>query len=455
MGNPHIVVVPYPAQGHVIPLMELSQNLAKQGFKISFINTEFNHKRVLDAFGKKVDENGLIHLVSLPDGLDDGEDRNQFGKLTETLGQVMPRELKEFIEKVNRSEDDKITCVLAEVNMRMALEAAAELGIRRAAMWPASVLQLKLLLHIPKLIDDGLIDEKGTPVNQQKMFQLSPTTPAINPKNFAWLTFDDATTRKILFHFYKETSKVFETTDWVLCNSSLELEPEGFAWASKVLPIGPLSASNRLGNLSGNFWPEDTTCLRWLDQQPPGSVIYVAFGSFTVFDEIQFQELAVGLELSNRPFLWVVRPDITKGKEIVYPQGFQKRVGSRGKMVGWAPQGAVLSHPSIACFLSHCGWNSTIEGVSNGVPFLCWPYFGDQFLNESYICDIWKVGLKFERDGRGIITKEEIKTKVEKLLGDKNFKRKALQLKEMVGNSVTEGGSSDKILKKFIEWLKS
>ncbi|OMO75763.1 UDP-glucuronosyl/UDP-glucosyltransferase [Corchorus olitorius] len=85
--------------------------------------------------------------------------------------------------------------------------------------------------------------------------------------------------------------------------------------------------------MAGSFWPEDEICQKWLDQQPPGSVIYVAFGSFT--------ELALGLELSNRPFLWVVRPDITKGIESdeLYPKGFKERVGSRGKMVGnWAPQ---------------------------------------------------------------------------------------------------------------------
>ena len=295
----------------------------------------------------------------------------------------------------------------------------------------------------------------GTPVNKHKMFQLSPTTPALHPTNVLWVAYDDSTTRKIIFHVIKRNNKAVELADWVLCNSSLNLEPEGFTLVPKVLPIGPLSASNRLGNMSGNFWPEDTTCLQWLDQQSPGSVIYVAFGSFTVFNQIQFQELALGLELSNRPFLWVVRPDITEGKHGFYPEGFQKRVASQGKMVGWAPQVAVLSHPSIACFLSHCGWNSTIEGVSNGIPFLCWPYNADQFLNESYIYDIWKIGLKFERDERGIITKEEIKTKIEKLLGDKNFKTRAVQLKEMVANSVNEGGSSDRIFKNFIEWMKS
>ncbi|MFQ6633213.1 hypothetical protein Gotur_010478 [Gossypium turneri] len=132
MGKPHAVVIPYPTQGHVIPLMELSQNLAKQGIKINFVNTMFNHKRVLDAFGEKVDENGLLHLLPVPDGLEDGEDRNQLGKLTEI-----------------------------DIGMGLALDVAAELGIPTVGLWPTAVLQLAVLLRVPKLIDDGLIDENG------------------------------------------------------------------------------------------------------------------------------------------------------------------------------------------------------------------------------------------------------------------------------------------------------
>ncbi|GMJ10803.1 hypothetical protein like AT3G02100 [Hibiscus trionum] len=288
------------------------------------------------------------------------------------------------------------------------------------------------------------------------MVQLSPTTPVVRPTNFLWLNLDPfPSTQKIIFDLVRGNNKAVETVDWLLCNSSLELELEGFDLHPKVLPIGPLSAVNRLGNLSGNFWPEDSACLQWLNQQPPGSVIYIAFGSFAIFDQIQFQELALGLEQTNRPFLWVVREDIIKGNHLVYPQGFMERVGNRGKMVSWAPQGAVLEHSSIACFVSHCGWNSTLEGVSNGVPFLCWPYFADQFLNQSYICDIWKVGLKFERDERGIIGKEEIKSKVERLVGDDNIRTRAAELRQKVTKSVGVGGNSDKVLKDFVEWLKS
>ena len=155
------------------------------------------------------------------------------------------------------------------------------------------------------------------------------------------------------------------------------------------MPIGPLPASNRPGNSAANFWPEDQTCLEWLNQQPPCSVIYAAFDSHTMYNQTQFQELALGLELSNMPFLWVVRPDSTSdGKNDAYLKGFQDRMGNRGRIVGWAPQRKVLGHPSVACFVSHCGWNSTVDGVTNGVPFLCWPYFADQFLNGTYICDV-------------------------------------------------------------------
>jgi len=270
--------------------------------------------------------------------------------------------------------------------------------------------------------------------------------------NFVWSCVGDLTSQKIIFEVIVKNNNYLKAADWLLCNSSCDLEPAAFGMAPEIIPIGPLLASNRGQNSAGHFWQEDTACLEWLDQQPRRSVVYVAFGSFTVFDQTQFQELALGLELSNRPFLWVVRPDITQGTSYAYPAG----VAGRGRLVGWAPQQKVLGHPSIACFLSHCGWNSTIEGVSSGVPFLCWPYFADQPSNESYICDVWKVGLKFNRDERsGIVTQGEIKKKVDKLLCDENFKARALDLQEKAANNVKEGGCSDKNLNNFVEWLKA
>ncbi|OMP10396.1 UDP-glucuronosyl/UDP-glucosyltransferase [Corchorus olitorius] len=138
----------------------------------------------MDAFTNKVDAEGPIHLVSIPDGIEAGEDRSDLGKLTDAISRVMPGKLKEFINKMNKLEDDEITCVIADVNMGWAIDVAAELGIPGAAFWPASAFLLHLLFCTDKLIDDHIIDEYGTPINKEKMIQLSPNTPTMDPKNF-------------------------------------------------------------------------------------------------------------------------------------------------------------------------------------------------------------------------------------------------------------------------------
>ncbi|KAL9451035.1 hypothetical protein AB3S75_012728 [Citrus x aurantiifolia] len=454
MSRPHVLVMPAPAQGHVIPLLEFSQHLAKHGFRVTFVNTEYVHKRVVESLEGKNYLAEQIRLVSIPDGMEPCEDRNDFGKLIDKCSQVMPGKLEKLIEEINSREDEKIDCFIADGNMGWSMEVAKKMNVRGAVFWPSSAASVAFVFRIPKLIDDGIIDSDGTPISMQ-MFRIAPNMPEMNSRDCFWAHIGDLTSQKIVFDLLDRNMRAMIAVNFQFCNSTYELESEAFTTFPELLPIGPLLASNRLGNTAGYFWCEDSNCLKWLDQQQPSSVVYVAFGSFTIFDQVQFQEIALGLELCNRPFLWVVRPDITTDANDRYPEGFQERVAARGQMISWAPQLRVLNHPSIACFLSHCGWNSTMEGVSNGIPFLCWPYFGDQFLNERYICDFWKVGLKFDRDEGGIITREEIKNKVDQLLGNQDFKARALELKEKAMSSVREGGSSFKTFQNFLQWEKT
>ncbi|KAF8017352.1 hypothetical protein BT93_H2520 [Corymbia citriodora subsp. variegata] len=453
MSIPHVLAIPFPAQGHVIPLMEVSKRLVERGIQVTFVNTDFIHKRVVDVL---MDEDLLgdkIRLVSIPDGLEPGEDRNDLGLLAEAMFRVMPGKLAELIRETEE-KGEKITCILADGSTGWALEVAQKMNIPKAAFWPASVALFASGLSIPKMISDGIINDEGVVIKHQK-FQLATGIPDMSPANLTWACIGDAATQKIIFKVMVTMSKSAELADWFIGNTSCDLEPAALAFARRILPIGPLLANHRLDSSAGYFWPEDSNCLKWLDQQPHKSVVYVAFGSFTVFDQIQFQELALGLELCNRPFLWVVRPDITEEKDDAYPKGFEERISGRGKLVGWAPQQKVLAHPAIACFVSHCGWNSTMEGASNGIPFLCWPYFADQFLNESYICDLWRVGLRFDRHESGIIRREEIKRKVDQLLDDHNFGKRASDIKEKLANGIEEGGESDKNFSNFVQWLKA
>lgn len=133
------------------------------------------------------------------------------------------------------------------------------------------------------------------------------------------------------------------------------------------------------------------------------------------------------------------------------PYEFQ---GHKGKIIGWAPQQKVLSHPAVACFISHCGWNSSTECLSNGVPFLCWPYFGDQPYNRKYICDELNVGLGLNSDENGLVSRGEIKKILDQLLSDGSIRSRSLKLKEKVTSSTTDCGQSLENFNKFVKWLK-
>lgn len=148
MGNPHILAIPYPAQGHVIPLMEFSQFFVKHGFKVTFMNIEYNHERVVNALAEK---NDTIHLVSIPDGMNPLDDRNDLGNLSKAIFRVMPDKLEELIKDISRVEGENITCVISDESMGWALEVAEKLKIWRAAFWPAASALLALGFSIPKL----------------------------------------------------------------------------------------------------------------------------------------------------------------------------------------------------------------------------------------------------------------------------------------------------------------
>ncbi|KAF3444851.1 hypothetical protein FNV43_RR14544 [Rhamnella rubrinervis] len=462
----HVVVIPYPAQGHVNPLMLFSHKLAQlDGFKITFLNTDFNHKRVLSALALADDDDDDGHnsstssrgatligpkknisLVSIPDGLDPDDDRTDIALLCEAVLDNMPAKLEELLRNIN-ALDNKVTCVIADSSMAWAMEVASRMGTRGAVFWPAAAAIFVLELNITRLVDEGLIDSDGFFTNkEQKIYLSSEGLPGLDESSIPWSCIGDLNSQKSIFHFVTKCTEYSKLADWWLSNTAYDVEPAALSLAPKLLPIGPLLESQGHGDSEAQFWAQDHSCLTWLDSQLPCSVIYVAFGSLAVHDETQLNELALGLELTGRPFLWVIRPGMSKLQKDEYP---------RGKMLSWVPQQKVLSHPSIACFVSHCGWNSTLEGLSNGVPFVCWPYFADQLFNMRYICDIWRVGLSFEPDEDGVVLGEEVRRKVEQVLGDENIRTRALELKEMARENIAEGGPSSKNFNDFVEWLNA
>ncbi|XP_073158146.1 UDP-glycosyltransferase 83A1-like [Henckelia pumila] len=448
MGKTHVLMVPIPAPGHVIPLLELATVLAKHGIQVTFVNIDIIHGRIVDT------SSPLIRLVSIPNGLESHEWLVP-GRSLEVWYDSIPRKIEQMIKENGASEEDeKFSCVISDQSFGRIQQVAKNMGIGSVAFLPAAAASLVLGFNIPKMIEDGIVDGEGTPLKHQTI-QFAPAMPKMVSSDFVWANTSSVSRKNVIFNMMTQNNEAIKSADWIICNSTHDLEPGAFYLAPQIVPIGPLLASNEPGNSAGHFLEHDSTCLEWLDHQPVHSVIYAAFGSTTIFSPCQFQELALGLELTGRPFLWVTRAEnsTTGAGNQAFPEGFLERISSRGQITHRAPQQKVLSHPSVACFLSHCGWNSTVESVSNGVPMLCLPYFADQFTNRSYITDIWKVGLPFARDDGGIIRKEEIKNKVDQVIEEDTFKQRALQLQKTIHASACEGGDSYKNLMNFVKWL--
>lgn len=193
-------------------------------------------------------------------------------------------------------------------------------------------------------------------------------------------------------------------------------------------------------NRQSSVTEEEVT--QWLDSKSHGSVLYVSFGSEVGPTVEEYQNLAQALETSKQPFIWVLQPGSGRPgpprmfaagsggpeaeKDEYFPHGLDSRVGNRGLIIhGWAPQLLILSHPSTGGFLSHCGWNSTVEGIGRGVPILAWPIRGDQYHDAKLVVSHLKVGYMVTDDLSEKVTKDDVVKGIERLMGDKEMKETA------------------------------
>lgn len=274
----------------------------------------------------------------------------------------------------------------------------------------------------------------------------------------------------------------------VVVNSFHELEPAYADYYKKEMGrkawhIGPVSLCNRNMDkiergLSLKPSIDEHSCLSWLDSKEPDSVLYVCFGSFPRIAPAQLLEVASGLEASDHPFIWVVGKILrsSEGKpeetEDWLPLGFEERLMStkRGLVIrGWAPQLLILEHAAVGGYMTHCGWNSSIEGVTAGVPMITWPLSSEQFYNVKFIVDVIKVWIpvgneewvSWHAEPRVTVKREKVTMAVNRLMGGNNevevveMRKRAKEFGEKAKRAVKEGGSSYVNVDSFIEELES
>ncbi|CAI0548630.1 unnamed protein product [Linum tenue] len=259
----------------------------------------------------------------------------------------------------------------------------------------------------------------------------------------------------------------FRKTKGILVNTVKELESyavdslsSGENNTPKVYPLGPIL------NLKAE---KSDGSIQWLDQQPESSVVFLCFGSMGAFNAEQVKEIACALEGSGHRFLWSLRrpgqgawasPTEYEDVSEVLPEGFLDRMREVGRVTGWAPQAAVLAHRSVGGFVSHCGWNSTLESLWFGVPMATWPMYAEQQFNAFLLVEELQVATEVRIDYRTesgeIVSAEEIERGIRSLMEeDCSRKTRMKEFSDQVKGALMDGGSSSCSIVEFFRDVSS
>ncbi|KAL2345138.1 hypothetical protein Fmac_006423 [Flemingia macrophylla] len=463
----HFVLFPLVSPGHMLPMIDLATTLAHHNTIVTVVTTPHNASRFSQTFARASDSGLHLRLVQLPFPSEDAgfpQGCENFDMLP-SMGMAWSfftaanTILHEPAEKVFGDLTPKPNCIISDVSFYYTAHIATKFNIPRISFYGVSCfcLSWQIKLNTSKFIESIATDSE---------YFLIPDIP--DKVEITKAQMPQGSREENWKEFVDKMSAAETVTYGVVVNSFEELEP---AYASdfkkvknhKVWCVGPLSLRNRSHSdkaQRGNSTPSDDAdnCMKWLDMQKPNSVIYVCLGSMCNLTPLQLMELGMALKASKVPFIWVIRErnQTEELNEWIKESRFEESTKGLGLLVrGWAPQVLILSHPAIGGFLTHCGWNSTLEAVSAGVPMLTWPLFGDQFYNEKYVVQILRLGVRVgvespvnwgDEEKTGVLVKkEDVVRAIEKLMEEGNEsedrRKRIRELAEMAKRAV-EGGSS-------------
>ncbi|XP_020227520.1 scopoletin glucosyltransferase [Cajanus cajan] len=462
MGPLKLYFIHFLAAGHMIPLCDIATLFASRGHNVTIITTPSNAQ----VLRKSIPSHPLLRLhavhfpsqeAGLPDGIENissVEDAENLAKMFHATAMLQPP-IEEFVEQ------HPPDCIVADFLFPWVDELANKLCIPRLAFNGFSLFTICAVgspheyeydndsLHIPTL----------------------PHPITIN-----------ATPPKELTEFLHTMLQTELKSHGLIVNSFLELDGEEYigyyekSTGHKAWHLGPASLIGRSAQEKAERGQKSVVsveeCLTWLDSKRVESVVYICFGSLCHFPDKQLQEIACGIEASGHEFIWVVpekkgkENERQEEKEKWLPKGFEEK--EKGMIIrGWAPQLLILNHHAVGAFLTHCGWNSTVEAVTAGIPMLTWPVHGEQFYNEKLITQVRGIGVEvgaaeWTSIGFGerhkLVTRDSIQNAITRLMdaGDEatQIRRRAKEFAQKARKAVKEGGSSHNNLTALIHDLK-
>ncbi|XWS68061.1 hypothetical protein CRYUN_Cryun04dG0058100 [Craigia yunnanensis] len=471
----HIFFFPQLAHGHLIPIMDMARLFARQaGVKATIVTTQLNvsfFSQTIESernLGIEIDFQ-IIKFPSMEAGLPEGCE-NFSSTTSQEMGLKFIKAvslLQQPLEQV--LEDCRPNCLVADAVFPWATHVARKLGIPRLVFHGTSYFTLSVFDSLLRYEPQKNVTSDYEPFEVPGIPDKIKMTRLQQPDELRDRVDDEI--KKLMY----EALESEITSYGVIMNSFQELEPayvEHYrnVMGRKTWSIGPLSICNRNKedkSQRGNAASIDAVeCLRWLDSKKHNSVLYICFGSLSCFSAAQLNEIAKGLEASGQDFIWVVRKVNNEDEEEWFPEGFEERMEGKGLIIrGWAPQVLILDHEAVGGFMTHCGWNSTLESITAGVPMVTWPLSNEQFYNEKLVTEILRVGVAvgaqewsdWMEEKKFLVTKENLTKAVTQLMvGEEanDIRNRVSALKEMAMKAVEEGGSSHSDLKALLDGLR-
>ncbi|PQM33536.1 7-deoxyloganetin glucosyltransferase-like isoform X1 [Prunus yedoensis var. nudiflora] len=435
--KPHAVCIPAPAQSHIKAMLKFAKLLHHRGFHITFVNTEFNHKRFLKSLGSNsLDGLPDFRFEAIPDSLpDSNEDTTpDFTLLVESIKKNFLAPFHALLLRLNNdpietSNNPPVTCIVSDGFMStFTITAAEKIGAPIVLFNPIAACSFMGFKQLRAVVEKGL-----APLKDESCFTNGYLDTVID-----WIpgmrdirlrdlpTFLQTTNPDdVMFNFIMEATDRAHEASAVVLHTFDALESDVLDALSSMPPrvytVGPLQLHlNHIPEhplkMGYSLWKEETECLEWLNTKGPNSVVYANFGSVAVMTPERLLEFGWGLANSKLPFF--------------------------GSLIaGWCPQEQVLNHPSVGGFLTHSGWNSTVESLTAGVPMLCWPCFGDQQMDCRYTCNEWGIGMEISND----VKRDEVEKLVKELMEaekGKKMKNKVIEWKKLAEEATGPHGSS-------------
>ncbi|XP_037442509.1 putative UDP-rhamnose:rhamnosyltransferase 1 [Triticum dicoccoides] len=468
----HVVVFPWLAFGHMIPYLELSEQLARRGHAVTFVSAPRNLARLRPV---PEDLRPRVRLLPLPlpsvDGLPYG---------AESTADVPP-------EKVDllKVAFDGLAAPFAGFLAGACAGGEGATGFGKKPDWifvdfthhwlppiaeqhkvPCALFSIFPAAFIaflgPKTVNDEHPRRTAEDFTDQPPWIPFPTHIVHRlheAKQFVQLHLrPNAAGPSDCCRFWETEQhcplvivRSCREVDGPLCPLLTDLFGKPVAPSGLLAPYD--AAQEAVADRAGGGEDEDkasASLMRWLDEQPARSVIYVAFGSEAPLTPEQVRQLAVGLELSGARFLWALR----EPSGLLIPDGFEERVSGRGLVrVGWVPQVRVLAHGAVGAFLTHTGWSSLMESFLFGHPLVMLPLFADQCVTARAMA-ARAVGLEVPRDERdGSFAGVDVAWTVRRVMAEgeegKALARNARAFQEILCNRAKQ----DKYVDELVEHL--